>query len=144
MVSALCKELECSIRTLEAWIDSEPGRRDLFNQAKRASAHCFMDKAREIYEQRANHLSNGDAKMLMARASFYERRAKQAAPEEYGDQQPQTAVQVNVDVGRLHLDALRAHGKMTPELREKWAEKEEVPTVDAEIVDDSASVAKSK
>lgn len=110
-IRQIAREAGCSAVGLRYAINQDPELAERFEAAKIASADALLMSAEQI-------LADGEATASSAHASIARERAgykkwlagKRSA--EYSDQQV-TAVQVNLDVGALHLDALRRHGHMS-------------------------------
>lgn len=84
-------------------------RRRKWDRAKEIASHSILeDVDEEIWD--ANPMSGAEVSHLRLKAARAEARAKAFNPDVYGDRPPET--NVNLNVGQLHLDALKAHGSM--------------------------------
>jgi hypothetical protein len=80
---------------------------DRYEEAKRESAESLAERAGEVYGDEAPTTS-ADAKWRNDKSGWYRWMAETRDPSIR-----QAGVSVNVDIGSLHLDALRASGRMT-------------------------------
>ena len=92
---------------VQRWIADERryGVRDAasrYAHARSVSADFYADRAQEAVEQA---VSKDDAPVAKVRSDVYRWRASVANPQRYGDKQDVTHT---VNIGTLHLDALRA------------------------------------
>ena len=80
-------------------------------EARSQSAHAHAEIAGEILEVAKSPKTTGEAQIAKARADHHRWFAERFGRDTYGD----TGAQVNVqlDIGKLHLEALMAHGSMT-------------------------------
>src|SRR5690606_3859770 len=82
-------------------------RRKRWNEAKKLAAHAHVEDATELLEN-SRPVTSGEAQHLRSRAEHKKWLAKVYNREEYGDEQGR--IDLNLNIGSLHLDALRAAG----------------------------------
>jgi hypothetical protein len=126
---------ECawSRQSLYKWLHRTPERWARFQVARRESAAALLEEGLEILDDPENQTDNARVSAAKNRAHFRSMLAGFYNREEYGEG-PKHQVQVNI--GTLHLDALRAKGGPPP--RSLPAPVPALPPVDAEIVEDVA------
>lgn len=107
------------------WIQAGgEARRAAWEQAKLASADALVEQAGEILDQAAEVTNSARATIAKERAAYRRWLASCRDQEAYGDRAG--GAQVVLNIGQLHLDALRRCGSMS--LRPK------APPLDAEII----------
>lgn len=99
-----------SYRTLKKWIDESEERRDLVDQAKAMAAESHVADAMRLVDD-ANPESPAGVTKAKEQARIRQWLAAKLDRRTFGDD-PSTVVGVNVDLGELHLDALRQGGHM--------------------------------
>jgi hypothetical protein len=104
-----------SRQMIYAWIHSPtvgggPDRERRWEEAKAIAAHSLIERAGEILDE-ADPANSAEASIIQARsnhrkwlASVYNRKA-------YGEDTP-GKIDLNLNIGSLHLDALRVSGSM--------------------------------
>lgn len=103
----------CSRQWLYIWLKA-PGRKERFKEAQRAAAPLVHEDAGRIADALQNlpteELTPARVQVAKLRIEHEYARAKVLDPETFGDK---AGLTVNIDIGQLHLDALRAKGSMT-------------------------------
>lgn len=127
-LSHLAKKLKCSHGDLYRWLaegelgrDGKTARQRRWNEAKQIRAAVLLEEARELLET-AKPESSAESNLIKTRVNHLQFEAAKLSPDEFGDKQPQQ--QINLDIGSLHLDALRQYGKLTPS---DWEEPAALP-----------------
>lgn len=99
------------------WIHRTEERERRWQEAKELAGHNLREDARKILENRDPETgeptppkTSVEQKWRKDLSDDLKRHAGQLNPKEYGDKGPD--LNVNVDVGTLHLDALRQKGSM--------------------------------
>lgn len=132
-LKSIAGSYDISVTQLYRWIyggrtsphPTDPTPRTLaYKEAKAMSAESLADEAGEILDD-ARPVTSAEATMTKARAEHRRWLAGIRDREQFGDAQPQLAV--NVNLGDLHLQALMAKGRA--EIEE--AEVEEIDEPDA-------------
>lgn len=107
-IGTLGRTYGVSRRTFYNWINAEPGRRKKLNEAKALAAEKLVEDADRIAEE-ATPLTANVATLQIKQKLF---KAGKLAPDEWGEKPAQISVGVNL--GDLHLDALRQLGNRKP------------------------------
>ena len=126
VIKKIAEDLDTSYRTLMRWVhDGGEDREQAYRDAKAESADALVDEAREILDEDVE--MPVEIQRAKNRSDFLKWLAGKRDRDQYGDG-PQVAVAVVGDLGQLHLDALRARGRMAdaPEPIEIPAEIEDV------------------
>lgn len=111
----IAAQVGCSRTQLYCWMDLEPGRRERYAEAKKMAAESLADEAHDIPEELVGkRIQPVDVQLAKLRWDAKLKRAAQLDPENYGEK---AGVQITVDIGQLHLDALKAKGSMTLQAR---------------------------
>jgi len=113
-LDALAEELGVGLRALYRWKDSTAERAAEWDACLTASADAYAADAFAILDDLASsplRIESAQVALATARAKARERVAAIRNAAAWGEK-PQTAVQVNVDLGQLHLEALKASGSM--------------------------------
>lgn len=121
------------------WLKEAPEqRRALYAEAKRMSAEAIADEAGEVLDDLAsNPLATPTAVALAtARSRYKQWLASKRDPEQFGERQ--AAVNVQLNVGALHLDALRQVGRVPAE-QSKVLLAEVVGEVVGEVVEEGGA-----
>lgn len=117
------------------WINADyvqPERREAWKEAKEIAAHALVDEAGDILDNDGEApVTSAEMQWLKQRAEHAKWRAKKFNPKEYGDETKQ-GVNVNLDIGNLHLEALRSAGSM-----KQLPTEEDPPMLEAEVVEES-------
>lgn len=93
------------------WIHRYPEREEAWEEAKRVASHALVEQAEDILENDGvAPVSSAEMSWLKERAGHKKWIASQFNKKHYGEDKE--SVNVNVDVGTLHLDALRQKGSM--------------------------------
>lgn len=124
-MSQIAKEFGVSRRSLFNWCKL-PEVREKVEAAKAESAESWVEKAQRYLDE-AKGDSNSEVGLVKLRVDFCMRMAEIRNRAEWGDK-PQ-GLNVNVNIGQLHLDALRKVGRMSLEADNVTA----LPAVDAEV-----------
>lgn len=114
-LGTIAAELGVSRPYMYVWRDHKEHRerrREKWELAMKLSASTHAELAGEVLEKLAAKgvITNADVNLAKARSEYRRWLAGKRDPEAFGDKQEQ--VQVNVSIGQLHLDALRARGSM--------------------------------
>lgn len=124
----LAKKLKCSHGDLYKWLaegpigqDGKTARQRRWNEAKRVRAMVLIEEARELLEK-AKPQTSAESSLIKTRVNHLQFEAAKLSPDEFGDKPPQQ--NINLDIGSLHLDALRQYGKLTPS---EWEEPVALP-----------------
>lgn len=112
-MQAIAEQIGCSRQWLYTWLKG-PGRKERFKEAQRDAAPLVFEDGGKILDDlkdvKGRDLSPAVVQVARARADFHIKRASVLDPETFGEK---AGVQITVDIGQLHLDALRAKGSMT-------------------------------
>lgn len=134
----LAKKLKCNHGDLYRWLaegelgqDGKTARQRRWNEAKKIRAAVLLEEARDLLET-AKPATSAEANLIKTRVNHLQFEAAKLSPDEFGDKQPQQ--QINLDIGSLHLDALRQYGKLTPS---DWEEPVPLPK-EAELLEEGA------
>lgn len=120
-----------SRRSVQKWRDAGgEERRARWDAALRDSAHAHAEAAERILAEGRNPENTAQAQMTKALADLRWKLASVRDRAAYGD--TPAAVNVNLDIGQLHLDALRRHGHM------ELLSKPEPLVLEGRTVDDDA------
>lgn len=124
----LAKELKCSHGDLYKWMaageigpDGKTERQRRWIAAKRVRAITMLEDAQQLLET-AKPQTSAEANLIKTRVAHLQFMASKLSPDEFGDRPPQQ--NINLDIGSLHLDALRQYGKLTPS---DWEEPVPLP-----------------
>ena len=118
-------------QALHNWLNAgPPERRAKYDAARKAAGHAYVEKAEDVLVDAATDrgLDTAHATIARERSNFYRWLAGKLN-RDFSDDNA-VAVNVNVDLGRMHLDALRA--VCAPAVNELPA-----PTMDAEILEEN-------
>lgn len=97
-----------------SWIKAGgPDREAAFKAARETASHIYVEDAGDILEN-AKPITSADATMAKARSEHKKWLASVYNRKDYGDETGK--IDVNLNIGQLHLDALRAHGRRQPVL----------------------------
>ena len=127
-MAAIAETVGCSRSFLYQWLDlKRDERRAALAEARKLSADALVEDGGKLLDRLAGtHATSSEVSLAISRANR-QWRASRFNRELYGE--PRAGVEVNVSIGTLHLDALRARGAM------KVLEREDV--VEAELLEDS-------
>lgn len=123
---------------VQAWIRTDPGRiRPLIQEARRQAADLLAEEAGEVLENAAQviegvrmPLSSADVSLANSKSNYL-RWLAGIYDEQYRDKKG-AGVNVQVTVGQLHLDALKAHGVRRAPVVEVSVEADGSDAVDVE------------
>lgn len=108
-------------------------REEAWKEAKEIAAHALVDEAGEILENDGKApVTSAEMQWLKQRANHAKWKAERFNPGEYGEEKQ--GVEVNLDVGNLHLDALRQAGRMELAPGEQ---EDRMIEAEAEVVEES-------
>jgi hypothetical protein len=107
------------------------GRKNAYEEAKRELAEKLVDDAQEILDDPTPVISPAEVALRKARANFRTWLAGKRDKEQFGEQS-NADVNVNLNLGNLHLDALRAASVAPSPSLPPAADPEEPPTLEAE------------
>lgn len=98
------------------WIKAGgPEREAGFRAAREAAAHTLVEDSGEILDAAAKQVATpADVQLAKARSEHKKWLASMFNRKDYGDETGK--IDVNLNIGQLHLDALRAHGRRQPAL----------------------------
>lgn len=108
-VKDVCKRYDVARDTLWKWINADHDRLARYKAALKESGSAWAEKAAEALEE-AKGESSAEVQLAKARADFYWRMAERRDRDQYGEEK--NRVDLNVNIGDLHLNALRIHGHM--------------------------------
>lgn len=97
-----------SVQLLRKWIRADPERVAEYEVAKRLSADALVEAAGVILDD-ANTISSQHIAKAKSRSEFKRWLAAKRDREQYGDDV--ASLNLNLDLGGIHLDALRSHGR---------------------------------
>lgn len=133
-VGEIASELPCSRQYLYMWRD-EKGHRERRQEKWKRAMEARTDDMLEESIQILDDLHEKEPDPTTAQVSLAGRRADQRIglakmmnPEKYGDKKD--SVEVNFNLGELHLGALQKHGRMIPA-----EEQEQVEEADYEMLE---------
>lgn len=111
----IAEQVGCSRSWISSvWVKMREGRRDRLKEARKDAAPHVFDDGGQILEDLAklpaSEVTPAKVQLGRARADHFLKRAAFLDPESFGEK---PGVQITVDIGQLHLDALRAKGSMT-------------------------------
>jgi hypothetical protein len=122
------------------WLKNAPGRKDAYEAAKKLSAHALVEDGMYLLDN-GQAFTPADVSRLQHRANYRKWLAGVRSRDEYGDA-PQGKIDINLQIGQLHLDALRQAG-LPPalpaapgQLPAQDADYEIVPADDVDHIDD--------
>ena len=134
MIQTIANRYRVSRRTFYLWTNQDPKTKAAFREARRQSADSLVEQAGKILDKSAK-----DANMTTAQAGLNRERANHRRwlagkfSEDYSEGRP--SVEVNISLGQLHLDALRAGGGMpAPALEGSDATPEEIQEADYSVL----------
>lgn len=108
--------------------------REAYELAKKASAEPLVEEGLEQLEVADGVLTNADVSLRGKRADYLRFMASKRDPDQFGDKQ--AGVQVNLNLGALHLQAARQLGGMpSPQIQEAEILAIEGESEDGEEVD---------
>lgn len=111
-MTSISQELGCDRVTLWKWIrNGGADRMAAYRAAQVQAADIFAEEAVTILDEAVKCENSHQATIAKARSDSRKWLAERFNREVFGDKQ--AGVQINVDLGGLHLDALRAKGSMT-------------------------------
>ena len=108
-LTSVAEDWDVSSQLLRKWIRLDPERVKRYDAAKHASADALVEDAGEILDK-ASTLSSQHIAKEKSRAEFKKWLATRRDREQYGDDAAQ--VNVNLNLGQLHLDTLRHKGRV--------------------------------
>lgn len=128
----ISKHYGYSRQMLDVWIDSVDGRRDKVKAARKAAAESHADEGAKILEELAlkKDLQSAEVTLAVSRSKYKQWQAEKADPQQFGQSQAQT--QVNINLADLHFSALLQSGSL---------KATDVPALPAEIIEDDAIAA---
>lgn len=98
----------CSRAAVQAWIRTDPERlRPLIKEARRQAADIAAEEAGDVLDDLPLEPTSPQVQAANSKSN-YKRWLAGVWSEDYRDQK--AGVQVNVDIGQLHLEALRSEG----------------------------------
>lgn len=111
-MGAIAEQVGCSRPQLYAWMDDGEGRRERYKAAQKIAAEGCAESAHQIPEDLVGRpIEPVHVQLAKLRVDTKMKRAAQLDPETYGEKQ--AGISLNLNIGQLHLDALRAKGSMT-------------------------------
>jgi transposase-like protein len=108
-IAQIARDLEVSRQQIYRWADAVPERRDQMKMAVQMSADALAESAGEVLDSLvgADSLSSADVSLASHRAQYRRWLAGVRNRDVYGDSSGPT---VQINVGSMHLDALRMAG----------------------------------
>ena len=89
-----------------AWIHAGgPERERKWEDAKEVAAHIYAEQAGEVLDE-SRAITSAEASLVKARSEYRKWLAQKFNRKTYGDDK--AGVDINLNIGQLHLDALRA------------------------------------
>lgn len=118
-LAEIAREYGASLRTVYVWRKASEARLEAWNEALRVSGDAFASESRrllrELHEQtrlpRAERLESAKVALVTARATNSMKIAAARNPQSWGER-PQVQVNTQINLGSLHLEALKAKGSM--------------------------------
>ncbi len=117
-IGDIAKELGCTPRALYRFRDEDEDRKAEWSAALRVSGDVSAAEGKEILDKLAGKSKYGSARLESAEVALATARARDRMkiaaarnPEAWGERQPAPVVTLNI--GSLHLDALKAHGSVS-------------------------------
>lgn len=107
-MQAIAKEIGCSRGLLYMWLKTDPEKQEQFRQAREMSAHAHAEDALQMADEAMNPVM---APLVRERVQHRRWMAEKFNKQEYGKQND-PAIQINI--GELHLEALKAANPMQP------------------------------
>lgn len=131
-----------------SWLDAAEGRRDRFDRVRESAADALAEESVRIVDEAREEGVASTAEATLAKEQGRARRwiASKLNRLKYGDN-PNAGVNVNLDIGQLHLQALREAGSMelapsrqrpSPGEQMEARQEREMLEADAEIVEEPA------
>jgi hypothetical protein len=112
-LQSIADQVPCSRQWLSSIWMKGPGRKDKLREARKESAPLVAEDAGDILERTAalptEQLTPARVQIDRARADHQLKRAAFLDPETFGEKQ---GVSLTIDIGQLHLEALKAKGSM--------------------------------
>lgn len=90
------------------WLKNGEGRKEAYEAAKKLSAHALVEDGMDLLDNGLAY-TPADVSRLQHRANYRKWLAGVRSRDEYGDA-PQGKIDINLQIGQLHLDALRQAG----------------------------------
>lgn len=113
-MQTIADQVGCSRVWLYTWLKQAPGRKDRFKEAQRDSAPLVHEDAAEIVDSLESlpteELTSARVAVAKLKMEHVNSRLRLLDPETFGEK---AGISVQIDIGQLHLDALRAKGSMT-------------------------------
>jgi hypothetical protein len=113
-VEAIAEQVGCSRTWLYTWIKKGQGRRERFKEAQRDAALLVFEDAGKIPDQLQQmdtaELTSARVQVGKLKYDHQIARAKMLDPDTFGEKPPNINV---LNIGELHLDALRKLGSMS-------------------------------
>lgn len=113
-IGRLAEFIECSRPMLSFWINQTDERKEAVLRAKKLKAEFLAEQAVDIADQ-ADELSNGGVNKARLQVDVRKWMAAKLDPEGFGEQKQAS---VNINIGDLHLDALKQLNKVVIESNE--------------------------
>lgn len=101
-MQSIADELECSRGMLYLWLKCDPKRHEEFREARQLSAYAHAENALIMADEADNPLHSP---LVRERCQHRRWMAEKANPVDFGKQ---NGPQVQINIGELHLDALKA------------------------------------
>lgn len=120
-LTAIAEDWNVSVQLLRKWIRLDDERVVEYEVAKRMSADALVEDAGKILDD-AETISSQHIAKATSRANFKKWLAAKRDREQYGEDV--ASLNLNLDLGGIHLDALRAHSSAV-----------EIPLADVELLD---------
>jgi hypothetical protein len=107
----IAEQVGCSRPQLYMWMDAKEGRRERYEQAKKIAAHGYAEDSSAVVEELADKpVEPAMVQLAKLRAEQKWKMAAVLDRDTYGDKSG--GVSLTIDIGQLHLEALKAKGSM--------------------------------
>lgn len=108
----IAEQVGCSRPQLYAWMNDKPGRRERYKEAQKVAAAGYAeDSASVLDDLDGRPIEPVHVQLARARSDQKWKMATVLDRETYGENK--AGLNVTIDIGQLHLDALRAKGSMS-------------------------------
>jgi hypothetical protein len=130
-------DLGMSRQMLDKWINLDPDRKKKKEELKRIRAEAKVEEGAAILEDLSGSIliTGPEVQLATSRSKYKQWEAAHLDKEQFGDVPAQ--VNVNLSAGTMHLNALIAHGTLTPTAVPRLSSGEDdVPVLDAELIEE--------
>ncbi len=116
----IATDLDCSRWLLQRWVHADPDREACYHEAKREGAAAMVEEGKALLDTADEHSTSAIQKARF-RADYRKWYAGVLDRMSFGP--PDRHTQVQVSIGQLHLDALKAHGGPASQRKEPLPEE---------------------